>query len=971
MKKYLIFLSLLFVVSLQGIGQSNCKISHFYQSATKIDITDVVYGTPYDIVLVVNYNPLEQATDQLRVVLQLPAGDNSSVTAVINANPIVISSQILNYNQNLLTVDITGFSKMLQSTFTINVYHAQIAAVAACTPIAYTATSSLQYYSSTNETPVDFPNNQFSSTINGKHLVGSITTSLLFNQFYYSSSKDAKKPLYVDLQVDAGSNTYPTSTILLNLNSNVTIKNVTAQNSIAQTVTIGSKLYYSVPYGELVRVYFDLPENSSPITLTLTGEAMFSACQGTVFPFTPISVSFTGKPDNAILTYPSIYTSYNYLETGTSYDGCGGEIGPSIYLDNIYNSPITVQQPIVLTADISGNLQAQNIVFTGTAIPNKVFIQICGNTTYETTPLTYNNDGSYTIPSNLIINKVRMEFLHLDANTSFLTVNCTSISGNQCMGSSPSVVFTLLKNEQPYITETYGLSLAIPTNDIIVHYPTQNILIPNQEITPYYLSLQVNKTLQPSDYLSYTLSDNMTFPADYNLELGFDNTSFIPIASFNAQYFNANPIKYTISLDRKTLTITNITILGARSDCSTLPYNLSIQVTTQVVSKPTSISNTNVFALKNASGVDLIPNATYTWIVGSTQSVTPTVLFSCDGGVTKKTGITIKKNDAVNVYYTLQNTNLYEYDQKSITFYCILPTNGVQPSSLLLVQTKTSGTTLIPSIIPSNLYTVSYANGSLDSYLTLTYSSSVVSNTNILQVNIPSITVDGYDKLELVLAYPVNLGLSSNNGVRFYTNIDGLIIPPQSSTLTIGPKSDCDLFDCADCVTSFSPIAGNVYYLSAWVKEEYDQTYVPPSKYVNSGIQITFNDGQIATLPLYQGSGPIVEGWQRIEGSFQVPGGASNIQVILTNLNASGGGNTYFDDIRIHPINSNMKSFVYNPSTQKLVAELDENNFATIYEYDDEGILVRVKKETERGIMTIKETRTNQSKVQTNALKEE
>jgi len=58
-----------------------------------------------------------------------------------------------------------------------------------------------------------------------------------------------------------------------------------------------------------------------------------------------------------------------------------------------------------------------------------------------------------------------------------------------------------------------------------------------------------------------------------------------------------------------------------------------------------------------------------------------------------------------------------------------------------------------------------------------------------------------------------------------------------------------------------------------------------------------------------------------------------------------------------------MKSFVYNPSTQKLVAELDENNFATLYEYDDEGILIRVKKETERGVMTIKETRSNQSKI--------
>jgi len=39
------------------------------------------------------------------------------------------------------------------------------------------------------------------------------------------------------------------------------------------------------------------------------------------------------------------------------------------------------------------------------------------------------------------------------------------------------------------------------------------------------------------------------------------------------------------------------------------------------------------------------------------------------------------------------------------------------------------------------------------------------------------------------------------------------------------------------------------------------------------------------------------------------------------------------------------------------MAQLDENNFATLFEYDDEGTPIRVKKETERGIMTLKENR--------------
>jgi hypothetical protein len=41
------------------------------------------------------------------------------------------------------------------------------------------------------------------------------------------------------------------------------------------------------------------------------------------------------------------------------------------------------------------------------------------------------------------------------------------------------------------------------------------------------------------------------------------------------------------------------------------------------------------------------------------------------------------------------------------------------------------------------------------------------------------------------------------------------------------------------------------------------------------------------------------------------------------------------------------------------MADLDENNYASFYEYDLEGNLARLKRETERGIMTIKETKSS------------
>ena len=100
-----------------------------------------------------------------------------------------------------------------------------------------------------------------------------------------------------------------------------------------------------------------------------------------------------------------------------------------------------------------------------------------------------------------------------------------------------------------------------------------------------------------------------------------------------------------------------------------------------------------------------------------------------------------------------------------------------------------------------------------------------------------------------------------------------------------------------------------------------------------------------------------VDCWQRVEFTFKYTTGANTIR-----LQAADNAVIYVDDIRIAPANATIKSYVYDPQNYRLVAELDENNYATFYNYDEEGILVQVKKETERGVMTIKTTRQNLKK---------
>jgi len=169
------------------------------------------------------------------------------------------------------------------------------------------------------------------------------------------------------------------------------------------------------------------------------------------------------------------------------------------------------------------------------------------------------------------------------------------------------------------------------------------------------------------------------------------------------------------------------------------------------------------------------------------------------------------------------------------------------------------------------------------------------------------------------------------------------------------------IIQCCDTCVSFEPNAGD-YWFSAWVSVE----YLNQQKTYNQGndgayASLTFTGGGPPVTAIFYPVGEIIDGWQRMAGKFTIPSGTAELAV---NLFAHNNYDSYFDDIRIHPFNASMKSYVYDGKTFWLVAELDDNNYATFYEYDEEGGLVRIKKETARGIVTIQETRSNTVKVE-------
>lgn len=215
----------------------------------------------------------------------------------------------------------------------------------------------------------------------------------------------------------------------------------------------------------------------------------------------------------------------------------------------------------------------------------------------------------------------------------------------------------------------------------------------------------------------------------------------------------------------------------------------------------------------------------------------------------------------------------------------------------------------------------------------------------------PFINLDKYDFLTADYFACNDFDFLSTEKDYIYNNL-------QKISITCGaeiPQKVCD--NCS----GYKPMPGKDYLLSAWVKEERNEQVIT---YTLPKIKLIFNkfnaDGSVGTatgspVVFATSNSDIIEGWQRIFGKFSIPLGTDMLSIELVNESTSIP--VFFDDVRIHPVDGSMKSFVYDPETFKLMSELDENNYATFYEYDKEGGLVRVKKETAKGIKTIQETR--------------
>jgi hypothetical protein len=142
-------------------------------------------------------------------------------------------------------------------------------------------------------------------------------------------------------------------------------------------------------------------------------------------------------------------------------------------------------------------------------------------------------------------------------------------------------------------------------------------------------------------------------------------------------------------------------------------------------------------------------------------------------------------------------------------------------------------------------------------------------------------------------------------------------------------------------------IPGKKYYFSCWAAKNTNDIY----DISEDNVKVFIKDGDVNIEEMRIKPGRI-NGWQLVNGEFTAPSNGK----ISVDFNTGSSTALLIDDMRIHPYEAMMESYVYDDKTFQLKYILDDNNYYTKYIYDGQGKLTGIQKETERGVKTVKES---------------
>lgn len=152
-------------------------------------------------------------------------------------------------------------------------------------------------------------------------------------------------------------------------------------------------------------------------------------------------------------------------------------------------------------------------------------------------------------------------------------------------------------------------------------------------------------------------------------------------------------------------------------------------------------------------------------------------------------------------------------------------------------------------------------------------------------------------------------------------------------------------------LTDLDFVIGKKYIVSFWINKK-GGSPISVLTYNNSlsVFNVVDDNGVSISASAIIPTGEVIEEWQKVEGVFTPQG--NGVKMSINNSNT-----LFIDDFKICPFKSATKSYVYDPNTFRLSAELDNNNYATFYYYDSQGSLHLTKVETSEGVKTVSESR--------------
>ena len=150
--------------------------------------------------------------------------------------------------------------------------------------------------------------------------------------------------------------------------------------------------------------------------------------------------------------------------------------------------------------------------------------------------------------------------------------------------------------------------------------------------------------------------------------------------------------------------------------------------------------------------------------------------------------------------------------------------------------------------------------------------------------------------------------------------------------------------------TDPSPDVYNKYVIAFWVKSDLYNGSAPVFEYNDAAVKVRADANTLSPISIQRSK--IIDGWQQVEYLFDIPKHASNLLEIEFHNNGVSD-NIYIDDVRIHPFDSHVQTYVYAEDTQWLLASGDLNGFFKFYNYDKSGKLTGVRQETAEGIISL------------------